>query len=163
MFISNDLSIFNHCNNNWMSTSFCHQSWMPYRWNKNDGNWHPPSSYHLIIYYHMPHYRNPSLGLVTKAKGLQGCGPKGSPKVKAKRSQRCEPRRSSGVTSHTPKCVRKCEGVWRSEPSHSQSNSHFGRWNPRGLLKFQRASLGVKTQWLLPFFISLKSSSNVDV
>jgi len=37
---------------------------------------------------------NPSLGLATKAKGLQGCGLKGSPKV----------------TSHTPRSVRKCEG-----------------------------------------------------
>jgi len=33
--------------------------------------------------------RNPSLGLTTKAKGLQGCGPKGS----------------SGVTSYTPKAT----------------------------------------------------------
>jgi hypothetical protein len=40
---------------------------------------------------------------MTKAKGLQGCGPKGSPGIKA--------RRSSGVTSHTPGSVRKCEGV----------------------------------------------------
>jgi hypothetical protein len=39
--------------------------------------------------------RNPSLGLVTKTKGLQGCGPRGSP----------------GVTSHAPESVRKCEGV----------------------------------------------------
>jgi hypothetical protein len=39
--------------------------------------------------------RNPSLGLTTKAKGLQGCGPKGS----------------LGVTSYTPESVRKCEGV----------------------------------------------------
>jgi hypothetical protein len=39
--------------------------------------------------------RNPSLGLATKAKGLQGCGPRGSP----------------GVTSHTPGSVRECEGV----------------------------------------------------
>jgi hypothetical protein len=39
--------------------------------------------------------RNPSLGLATKAKGLQGCGPRGSP----------------GVTSYTPGSVRKCEGV----------------------------------------------------
>jgi hypothetical protein len=38
---------------------------------------------------------NPNLGLATKAKGLQGCGPRGSP----------------GVTSHTPGSVRKCEGV----------------------------------------------------
>jgi hypothetical protein len=38
---------------------------------------------------------NPSFGLATKAKGLQGCGPKGSP----------------GVTSGTPRSVGKCEGV----------------------------------------------------
>jgi len=29
---------------------------------------------------------NPSFGLATKAKGLQGCGAKGSLKIKAKRS-----------------------------------------------------------------------------
>jgi hypothetical protein len=39
--------------------------------------------------------RNPSFGLVTKAKGLQGCGPKGSLRV----------------TSGTPGSVGKCEGV----------------------------------------------------
>jgi len=39
--------------------------------------------------------RNPSFGLATKAKGLQGCGPRGSP----------------GVKSHTPGSVGKCEGV----------------------------------------------------
>jgi hypothetical protein len=39
--------------------------------------------------------RNPSFGLATKAKGLQRCGPRGS----------------SGVTSHTPESVGKCEGV----------------------------------------------------
>jgi len=39
--------------------------------------------------------RNPSLGLTTKAKWLQGCGPRGS----------------LGVTSHAPRSVRKCEGV----------------------------------------------------
>jgi hypothetical protein len=42
-----------------------------------------------------PQCRNPSFGLATKAKGLQGCGPKGSP----------------GVTSGTPGSVGKCEGV----------------------------------------------------
>jgi hypothetical protein len=51
--------------------------------------------------------RNPSFGLATKAKGLQGCGPRGSLGVKAKRSYRCGPRRSLGVTSHTPRNVRK--------------------------------------------------------
>ncbi len=49
------------------------------------------------------HCRNFSFGLATKAKGLQGCGPRGSPGVKA--------RGSPGVTSHTPESVRKCEGV----------------------------------------------------
>jgi hypothetical protein len=39
--------------------------------------------------------RNPSFGLATKAKGLQGCGPKGSP----------------GLTSWTPGSVGKREGV----------------------------------------------------
>jgi hypothetical protein len=39
--------------------------------------------------------RNFSFGLATKAKGLQGC----------------EPKENSGVTSHTPEIVRKCEGV----------------------------------------------------
>ncbi len=38
---------------------------------------------------------NLSLGFATKAKGLQSCGPRGSP----------------GVTSHTPRSVKKCEGV----------------------------------------------------
>ncbi len=39
--------------------------------------------------------RNPSFGLATKAKGLQGCRPRGSP----------------GVTSETPGSVGECEGV----------------------------------------------------
>jgi hypothetical protein len=43
----------------------------------------------------IPSCRNPSFGLATKAKGLQGCGPRGSP----------------GVTSHTLESVGKCEGV----------------------------------------------------
>jgi len=38
---------------------------------------------------------NPSFGLVTKAKGLQGCGPRENP----------------GITSHTPRSVKKCERV----------------------------------------------------
>jgi len=40
-------------------------------------------------------YRNPSLGLATKAKGLQGYEPKGSTRV----------------TLHAPSNVRECEGV----------------------------------------------------
>jgi len=48
-----------------------------------------------IVIVQMLKYRNLNFGLATKAKGLQGCGPK----------------ESSGVTSHTPGSVRKCEGV----------------------------------------------------
>jgi hypothetical protein len=50
------------------------------------------------IYYFIGSHclcRNPSFGLATKAKGLQGCGPRGS----------------SGVTSETPGSVGECEGV----------------------------------------------------
>ncbi len=122
---------------------------------------------------------NPSFGFATKAKGLQGCGPRESPGVKAKRLQGSGPRGSpgakargslgikpggsQGVTSHTPGSVRKCEGVWGNEHSHSQGNSDFGRWSPGGLLKLQRAIAGVKTQWLVALFISLESSWSVDV
>jgi hypothetical protein len=51
-------------------------------------------SVHFFIWYYNL-CRNLSFGLVTKVKGLQGCGPRGSP----------------GVTSHTPGSVGKCEGV----------------------------------------------------
>jgi hypothetical protein len=59
--------------------------------------------------------------------------------------------------------ARECRKVWKNEPSHSKGNSHFGRWNPDGLLKFQRTISGVKTQCLVAFFISLESSWNVDI
>jgi hypothetical protein len=115
------------------------------------------------MFYTHPTCRNPSFGLATKAKGLQGCEPKGSPRVKARGSPGVKARRSMGVTSHTPGSVRKCEGVWGSEPSHSQDDSHFGRWSPNGLPKLQRAITRVKTQFLVALFISLESSWNVDV
>jgi len=79
----------------------------------------------------MPNCCNPSFGLTTKAKGLQGCGPRENPGVtpytpgsvgkchnlsfglatKAKGLQGCGPTESSGVTSHTHGSVEKCEGV----------------------------------------------------
>jgi hypothetical protein len=46
--------------------------------------------------------------------------------------------------------------MWGSEPSHSQGYSHFGRGSPCGLPKLQRAIWGVKTQWLVAFFVSLE-------
>jgi hypothetical protein len=54
--------------------------------------------------------RNPSLGFATKTKGLARLWAKRNPE------------------SHTA-CSWECRKVWRNEPSHSQSNSHFGRWS----------------------------------
>jgi hypothetical protein len=58
---------------------------------------------------------------------------------------------------------RECRKVWGNEPSHSQDNSHFRKWSPDGFLNVQKAITRVKTQWLLAFFISLKSSWKVVV
>jgi hypothetical protein len=66
-------------------------------------------------------------------------------------------------SSHTLGSLRKCEGMWRSEHSHSQGNSHFGRGSPGELPKLQRASWRVKPQWIVALFRPLKSSWNVDV
>jgi hypothetical protein len=56
--------------------------------------------------------RNPSFGLVTKAKGCKVAGQEeGSPGVRVKALQGCGPKRSWRVTSHTLGSVRKCEGV----------------------------------------------------
>jgi len=82
---------------------------------------------------------NPSLGLATKAKGLQSCTLRGKPK------------------SHTA-CSRECKKVWGNEPSHSQGTSHFGRWSSDGLPNLQKAIAGVKTQCFEEIFIALESS-----
>jgi hypothetical protein len=42
--------------------------------------------------------------------------------------------------------MREYEKVRGSEPSHSQGNSHFGKWSLGGLPKLQKAISGVKTQ-----------------
>jgi hypothetical protein len=87
---------------------------------------------------------NLSLGFATKARGVAN--------VQAKRKP------ENRITYS-----RECRKVWGSEPSHSQGNSHFGKWSPGGLPKLQRAILGVKIQWVVTFFIPLESSWNVDV
>jgi len=92
---------------------------------------------------------------VKKVKGLQGCGPKGSPGVKA--------RKSLGVTSHTPEDVRSAREYEGVNPHTPKAISHFGRWNPNGPSKLQRVISRVKIQWLVAFFISLENSWNVDV
>jgi hypothetical protein len=40
---------------------------------------------------------------------------------------------------------------------------NFGSWSPGGLPNFQRAILGVKTQWFEVFFIPLEIFWNVNV
>jgi hypothetical protein len=84
------------------------------------------------------------LGSRPKAKGLQGCGPKGSP----------------WVTSHTPGSVRKCEGVNIHTPKATPT---LGDGVPVDSPNFREGILGVKTQWLVAFFISFEISWNVNV
>jgi hypothetical protein len=47
----------------------------------------------------------------------------------------------------------KCEGM---NPHTLEGASILGIWNPGGLPNFQRAIIGVETQWIEEFFISLK-------
>jgi len=52
------------------------------------------------------------LGSRPRQRGCKVAGQEeGSPGVNAKALQGCGPRGSRGVTSHTPRSVRKCEGV----------------------------------------------------
>jgi len=60
-----------------------------------------------------------ALGSRPRQKGLQGCGPRGSPGVKS--------RRSLGVTSHTPRSIRKYEGV---NPPTPKATPIFGNGVP---------------------------------
>ncbi len=53
--------------------------------------------------------------------------------------------------------------MWGNELSHSKVSSHFGNWNPNGLLNLQRAISGVKTNLIEEFFIPQKSFWNIDV
>jgi len=71
--------------------------------------------------------RNPSFGLVTKAKGLQGCGPRGSP----------------GVTSETPGSVGECEGV---SPHTPKATPTLGNGVSVDSRNFRDRFEGVKTQ-----------------
>ncbi len=75
---------------------------------------------------------NPSLGLATKTRGLQGCRPRGMPRSRITCSREC-------------KECKECEGM-----------------NPRtpivgvGIPNLQSAIAGVKTHWFGEFFIPLK-------
>jgi len=48
----------------------------------------------------------------------------------------------------------KCEGMTPHTPKGTYT---LGIWSPGGLLNFQRTIVGVKTQWIEIFFISLES------
>jgi hypothetical protein len=100
---------------------------------------------HVVQNIHLQCVATLALGSRPRLKGLQGCGPRGSPRV----------------TSHTLGSVRKCEGVWGSEPSHSQGNSHFGRWSPGGLPKLQRAIAGVKPQCIVAKWRARSRTANL--
>jgi len=86
---------------------------------------------------------NPSLGFTTKAKGLQGCGP----------------RRSRGVTPHVPRSVGRCEGVNPHTPKATPTWEMESRW----ISESSEGDFMGQTQWLEMFLISLKSSWNIHV
>jgi hypothetical protein len=84
-----------------------------------------PCFWLIQTFFHLPCH-NPSFGLMTKAKGLQGLpcfwliqtflhlpchNPSFGLMTKAKGLQGYEARGSPGITSHTPRSVRKCKGV----------------------------------------------------
>jgi hypothetical protein len=86
--------------------------------------------------------RNTNLGLATKARGLQGCRPRGRPRSCITCSQECE------------EC-KECEGM----------NPHTPKWTPIvgvGVQIFNAIS-GVKTHRFRKFFILLESYWNLDV
>jgi len=83
---------------------------------------------------------------------LQGCGPRGSPGIKAKRK---EARESHHILLGVLESVREYEGM---NPHTPKATPILGRWSPGGLPKFQRAIAGVKPQWIVAFFRSVESS-----
>jgi len=66
------------------------------------------------------------------------------------------PRRKPAITQHTFGSVRRCEGM----NPHTPKEFHFGSWSLDEILE---GDCRVKIQWLEKFFISLKSSWNVDI
>jgi hypothetical protein len=83
----------------------------------------------IITIWGQHNCRNPSFGLTTKAKGLQRCGPRGSP----------------GVTSHTPGSVGKCEGV---NPHTPKATPTLGDGVPVDSRNFRERFEGLKLNGL---------------
>jgi hypothetical protein len=87
----------------------------------------------MLCYCH-----NPSFGLATKAKGLQGCGP----------------RESSGFTSHTLKSVGKCEGM---NPHTPKATPTLGNGVPVDSQNFKERFQGSKLNGLWCFLYHWKA------
>jgi hypothetical protein len=81
---------------------------------------------------------------VTKARACKVASQEGSPRV----------------TPYAPGSVRKCEGI---NLHTSKGASTLGVGILVDFLIFIEQLQGVKTQWIEKFFISLKSSWNLDV
>jgi hypothetical protein len=79
--------------------------------------------------------RNPSLGLVTKARGLQGCGP----------------RRSLGVTPHVLGNGGRCEGANPHTPKATPTWEMESRWTPEFLEGDCRGQNSMA--WSVPYII----------
>jgi hypothetical protein len=77
---------------------------------------------------------------MTKAKAWKGVG------------QECNPRITFALL-----------GVWGNEPTHFQVDSHFGSWNPYGVLNFQKSISWVKIHWIKKFLIPLENFLNENV
>jgi hypothetical protein len=75
------------------------------------------------------------------------------PRDQSKGVARVQVKRKPGVTSHTPRSVRKCEGV---NPHTPKGTPMLGVGVSKGLLNLQSAIAGVKTPRLEEFFISLE-------
>ncbi len=102
---------------------------------------------------HQPHSRpivaTLTLGSQPKQKGCKVASQEeGSPRIKTKALQGCGPKGSRGVTSHTPGSVRKCEGVWGSEHSHSQATPTLGNGVPVDFRNFREQFEGSKLNGL---------------
>ncbi len=130
----------------WEQLWFCFVIWHIKKWSGilEDGQWQ------ICTFFGHMEWGSQHVGVITLALGSR---PKqGVARLRAKR------RPGSHAT-----CSWECKKMWGNRLSHSQGNSHIESWNPGGLLNVQRAIVGVKTQWIEEFFISLERYWNLDV
>jgi len=89
-----------------------------------------------VTYTKYNYCHNPSFELTTKAKGLQGCEARGSPRIKA--------RKSSGVTSHTPENVRSAREYEGVNPHTPKATPTLGDGVPVDSRNFRERFQGSK-------------------